>query len=216
MPTLKKNITMVEPFAMASLPATLVAIATALFVAVAVARPPTLSPSPSPCHPHPPCRLPPSLPPQSLPPPSPSLSLAPHPCPPHCLPPSSPPQSLPPPSPLLSLAPHPCLRRHRSCHHRQCHHHRSPPSLLFVIALFVASAFTRPPPSSPLRRLGWGRGGPYPRGGCCWHLCSRRHPACQPTAVAPVAAAAGCRRWWWHNKTTTNTTTNKTANTEGG
>ncbi len=41
--TLKKNITMVELFAMASSPATLVAIATALFVAVAIARPPTLS-----------------------------------------------------------------------------------------------------------------------------------------------------------------------------
>ncbi len=102
---------MVEPFAMASSPATLIAIATALFVAVAVARPPTLSSSPSPCHPHPPCRLPPSSPPQSSPPPLPLLSLAPYPFPPHCLPPSLPPQSLPPPSPSLLLAPHPRLRR---------------------------------------------------------------------------------------------------------
>jgi hypothetical protein len=37
---------------MASSPATLVAIATALFVAIAIAHPPTLSPSPSPCRPH--------------------------------------------------------------------------------------------------------------------------------------------------------------------
>jgi hypothetical protein len=83
-----------------SLPDTLVAIATALFLAVAAARLPTLSPSPSPSHPHPPRRSPPSLPPQLL----------------------------PPPSPLLSLAPHPCCHRHRSCHHHHCHCHPSPPS----------------------------------------------------------------------------------------
>jgi hypothetical protein len=154
---------MVEPFAMASLPATLVAITTALFFAVAVARPPTLSPSPSPCRPHPPCRLPPSLPPQLLPPPSPSLLLAPHPRPPCCLPPSLPPQSLPPPSPSLLLAPHPRRHRHRSCHHRQRHRYCSP-LVAVVIALFVASAFTHPPPLSPSRRLGWGRGGPYQSG----------------------------------------------------
>ncbi len=71
---------MVEPFAMASSPATLVTIATALFVTVTVARPPTLSPSLSPCHPHPPCCLPPSLLPQLSPPPSPLLLLTPHPC----------------------------------------------------------------------------------------------------------------------------------------
>jgi hypothetical protein len=97
-PTLKKNITMVESFAMASLPATLFAIPTALFIAVAVARPPTLSPSPLPCRPHPPC----------------------------CLPPSLPPQSLLPPSPLLLLASHPRRHCHHSCHRRQCHCHRLP------------------------------------------------------------------------------------------
>ncbi len=103
-PTLKKNITMVEPFAMASLPATLVAIATALFAAIAVACPPLLSQSPLPCRPHPPCCLPPSLPPQSSLPPLPLLLLAPHPCPPCCLPSSSPPQLLPPPLLLLLVA----------------------------------------------------------------------------------------------------------------
>jgi hypothetical protein len=38
----------------------------------------------------------------------------------------------------IVIARHPCRRRNRP--------------------LFVASAFTRPPPSSPSRRLGWGRG----------------------------------------------------------
>jgi hypothetical protein len=65
-----------------------------------------------------------------------------------------------------------------------------------VIALFVASAFTCPPPSLPSHCLGWGRGGPYRSGaryyfgchrwcrlaptwrGCCRRSCSRRHPAC--------------------------------------
>jgi hypothetical protein len=97
----------------------------------------------------------------------------------------------------------------------------APSSLLatliaIVIALFVVSAFTCLPPSSPSRRLRWGRGGPYPHRGCCWHSCSRRHPARRPTAVAAVVAAAGCQRWRRHNNTTTNTTINKTANTEGG
>ncbi len=60
----------------------------------------------------------------------------------------------------------------------------SPSSLLatlvaVVIALFVASAFTRPPPLSPLRRLGWGREGPYQSGARsylgrhCW--CRHHH-----------------------------------------
>jgi hypothetical protein len=65
-----------------------------------------------------------------------------------------------------------------------------------VIALFVASAFTCPPPLLPLCRLRWGRGGPYQSGarycfgrhrwcrlaptwrGCCRLSCSRHHPAC--------------------------------------
>ncbi len=128
-PTLKKNITMVELFAMASSLATLVAIAIALFVAIANACLPTLSLSPSPCHPHPPCRLPPSLLPQLSSLPLPLLLLAPHPRPPCCLPPSLLPQSLPPPSPSLSLTPHPCLRCHHSCHRRQRHRHCSPPLL---------------------------------------------------------------------------------------
>ncbi len=118
---------MVEPFAMASLPVTLVTIATALFVTITIARLPTLSSSPSPCHPHPPCRLPPSLPTQLSPPPSPLLLLTLHPHPPHCLPHSLPPQLLPPPSPSLLLALHPCLHCHSSCHHCQHNRHRLPP-----------------------------------------------------------------------------------------
>jgi hypothetical protein len=47
--------------------------------------------------------------------------------------------------------------------------------IAIVIALFVASAFTRPPPLSPLCRLGWGRGGLYQSGAQyyfgCHHWC---------------------------------------------
>jgi hypothetical protein len=107
---------MVELFAMASSPATLVTIATALFVAVTVARPPTLSPSPSPCHPHLPCCMPTSLPPQSSPPPSPLLLLAPH--------------------LVLLIACHP-HRRHSPCH---CHHPRCcSPRTLVSIAITLAT-----------------------------------------------------------------------------
>ncbi len=65
----------------------------------------------------------------------------------------------------------------------------SPSSLLatlvaIVIALFVTSAFTCPPPLSPSRRLGWGRGGPYQSvvqsyfGRHCW-CCHHHHRLCR-------------------------------------
>jgi hypothetical protein len=87
----------------ASSPATLVAIATSLFVAIAVAHPPPLSPLPSPCLPHPLCPLPPSSPlqfPSSLPTTAAAAAIA--------LVVTHLPLQLPSLLPLLSLAHHPC------------------------------------------------------------------------------------------------------------
>jgi hypothetical protein len=162
---------------MASSPATLVAIATALFVAVAVARPPTLSPSPSPSRAHPPCCLPPSLPPQSSP-------CHRHYC---CLPCTL----------VLLIACHP------HCRHSRCRHHRPRcrlPHTLVAIAIALATVASAIVIAChpccrcncPLCRL-------------CLHspatlVASRRHPACRPTAVATVVAAAGCQPWpWWRS-----------------
>jgi hypothetical protein len=83
----------------------------------------------------------------------------------------------------LFIARHPHRRHSRHRRHRPCCH--SPRTLAAVaitlatiaiaiviarhprcvaIALFVASAFTPPPPLSPSHRLRWGRGGPYQSG----------------------------------------------------
>ncbi len=64
-----------------------------------------------------------------------------------------------------------------------------------VIALFVASAFTRPPPSLPSRRIRWGRGGPYRSGArsyfgrhrrCHHHRHSLSRPRNQPGGAGPT------------------------------
>ncbi len=91
-----------------------------------------------------------------------------------------------------------------------------PPSLLaaliaIVIALFVASAFTRPPPSMPLHCLGRGRGGPYQSGAqsyfgrhrqCRHHHQCLSHPHNWPGGAGPTMRGipqlaptwGGCRR----------------------
>ncbi len=98
---------------------------------------------------------------------------------------------------------HSCCRRHRPC---CC----SPRTLVavtialatllatrvaIVIALFVASAFTRPPPLSPSCRIKWGRGGPYRPGAqsyfgrhrrCRHHRRPLSRPRVRPGGAGPM------------------------------
>jgi hypothetical protein len=64
-----------------------------------------------------------------------------------------------------------------------------------TIALFVASAFTPPPPSLPLCRLRWGRGGQYQSGAqsyfgrhrrCHHHCYCLCHPRNRPGGAGPT------------------------------
>ncbi len=111
---------------------------------------------------------------------------------------------------------HSCCRRHRPhccsprtlvlliachphCRHSCCRRHRprccSPHTLVpIAIALATVASTIVIAPHPPCRRN-------CPLCRLCLHLpatlvASRRHLACQPTAVATVAAAAGCQPWW--------------------
>ncbi len=158
-----------------------------------------------------PCHRPHPRPPPSLPSPLPYLSplplLARQPC--HCL------HRLAALTIFVDCHPHRC--------HSRCRRHRpivarpapsSPlPSLLppspspssslatlvaVAITLFVTSAFTRPPPSSPSRRHGWGRGEPYRSGARSYfgrHHRRRHHRCrlCRPRDLPGGAGPTTCR-----------------------
>ncbi len=178
-----------------------------------------MSPSPLPCRPHPLCRSPPSSPsqfpssstptvvsaaialvvtrpapslpsPLLLPPlPSPSLLLATFVAVAIALFVASAFTCLPPLLPLCRLGwgrggPYRSGVRSYFARHCQCCHHRRRLCRLRNCP-GRAGQMTRgiPMPGRQLAPTWWG---------CCWRLCSRHHPPCQPTAVA---AAVACQRW---------------------